>query len=230
MGAQADALLRVPTRQKLINRLRGHTDKIKEKMMSEKKTIGDKIISIMSEIGWIKKEGRNDFHKYNYAKEADVVDRLRTLFIKNRIYPSRLSVIRSASRVEKIGETEYASEQVHFTMSLTDADSGETMTIEAPGTGFDKSDKAVYKAITGAQKYALLKAFLIPTGDDPEASNPEVQAPQKKWPTREERAQDRNKIAEWKKRQELEKTKAQANAAAKPTAKAYYPENDAIDA
>src|SRR5699024_6730814 len=34
--------------------------------------------------------------------------------------------------------------------------------------GQDAGDKAVYKAITGATKYALMKVFMIPTGDDPE--------------------------------------------------------------
>ena len=33
----------------------------------------------------------------------------------------------------------------------------------------DAGDKGIYKAIAGAQKYALMKVFMIPTGDDPEA-------------------------------------------------------------
>jgi hypothetical protein len=37
------------------------------------------------------------------------------------------------------------------------------------GTGTDKGDKAVYKAMTGALKYGLRHAFLIPDESDPEA-------------------------------------------------------------
>jgi hypothetical protein len=37
------------------------------------------------------------------------------------------------------------------------------------GEGQDAGDKGPYKAMTGAQKYALMKTFMIPTGDDPEA-------------------------------------------------------------
>ena len=39
---------------------------------------------------------------------------------------------------------------------------------EVPGEGLDAGDKAPYKAMTGALKYALLQSFLLPTGDDPE--------------------------------------------------------------
>src|SRR5262249_31856915 len=36
------------------------------------------------------------------------------------------------------------------------------------GEGLDGGDKAPYKAMTGALKYALLQSFLLATGDDPE--------------------------------------------------------------
>ena len=36
------------------------------------------------------------------------------------------------------------------------------------GEGADPGDKAPYKALTGALKYALLQSFLLATGDDPE--------------------------------------------------------------
>jgi len=56
--------------------------------------------------------------------------------------------------------------------TLMDGDSGETMEFTVLGQGEDSSDKATYKAMTGATKYALLKLFLIPTGDDPEDDTP----------------------------------------------------------
>ena len=40
---------------------------------------------------------------------------------------------------------------------------------EWAGSGDDPADKGLYSAYTGAVKYFLMKAFLIPTGDDPEA-------------------------------------------------------------
>ncbi len=48
---------------------------------------------------------------------------------------------------------------------------------EIRGQGIDQSDKAIAKAMTSADKYGLLNAFQIPTGDDPDASSeaPEYQ-------------------------------------------------------
>jgi hypothetical protein len=39
------------------------------------------------------------------------------------------------------------------------------------GSGFDDSDKGVYKAMTGADKYKYILLFQIPTQDDPEYGN-----------------------------------------------------------
>ena len=48
------------------------------------------------------------------------------------------------------------------------AKSGEELTVRVAGEGADAGDKAPYKAMTGALKYALLQSFLLATGDDPE--------------------------------------------------------------
>ena len=42
------------------------------------------------------------------------------------------------------------------------------MTVKVAGEGLDTGDKAPYKAMTGALKYALLQSFLLATGDNPE--------------------------------------------------------------
>ena len=60
---------------------------------------------------------------------------------------------------------------VEFT--FIDAETGETESFTVVGEGQDSGDKAVYKALTGATKYALMKTFLIPTGDDPERDEEE---------------------------------------------------------
>jgi hypothetical protein len=52
--------------------------------------------------------------------------------------------------------------------TLYDGESGEEMKFTILGQGEDSGDKGTYKAMTGATKYALMKLFLIPTGDDPE--------------------------------------------------------------
>ena len=57
--------------------------------------------------------------------------------------------------------------------SFTEVNSGEEITARVAGEGLDVGDKASYKAMTGALKYALLQSFLLATGDDPEDERPE---------------------------------------------------------
>jgi hypothetical protein len=45
---------------------------------------------------------------------------------------------------------------------------GGSLTVQVAGCGTDSQDKAAYKAMTGAWKYAMKQVFCIPTGDDAE--------------------------------------------------------------
>jgi hypothetical protein len=47
----------------------------------------------------------------------------------------------------------------------------DTETVIVPAQGWDANDKGVYKANTGAKKYALALTFLASTGDDAEDDN-----------------------------------------------------------
>ena len=59
---------------------------------------------------------------------------------------------------------------VKMQFSFFDGDAPEVapVVLHSYGTGTDKGDKAVYKAMTGALKYGLRHAFLIPDESDPE--------------------------------------------------------------
>lgn len=122
-------------------------------------TIIKKLASIMGEVGYIPKSGRNNFHKYDYATEADIVTAVRGGLSKRN-----LLVVPSVTKREVIGDITFLD--VKFT--VFDGDSGESIQFDGVGAGQDKGDKGPYKALTGALKYALLKLFQIPTGDDPE--------------------------------------------------------------
>src|SRR5690606_11890286 len=71
---------------------------------------------------------------------------------------------------------------VKMEFSFIDGETGESRSIHSSGEGQDAGDKAVYKAIRGARKYALMKAFMSPTGDGPEGDTgpDERNAPQAK--------------------------------------------------
>ena len=58
--------------------------------------------------------------------------------------------------------------RVVMAYTFADVDTGEEVVAKVAGQGLDPGDKAPYKAMTGALKYALLQSFLLATGDDPE--------------------------------------------------------------
>ncbi|NTX57951.1 ERF family protein [Myxococcus sp. CA039A] len=127
-----------------------------------------KLAEVMGTVGHVPKSGRNTFHNYDYATEADIVAAVRkglsdrSLMLIPSVEKTEWSVVERA----KGGKDRLCTLTVRYT--LHDGDSGETLAFDVVGEGQDAGDKATYKAITGATKYALLKLFLIPTGDDPE--------------------------------------------------------------
>lgn len=60
---------------------------------------------------------------------------------------------------------------VKVTITLVDAESGESVVLVGLGSGQDVGDKAVMKAQTAAMKYAYLMSLAISTNDDPEADS-----------------------------------------------------------
>ncbi|TFJ92169.1 ERF family protein [Lentibacillus salicampi] len=138
--------------------------------MNEKSLI-KKLAHVMKQVQYIEKKGWNSFNKYKYATESDVQEKVREeLADQNVIMLPDVVEHSTREHINRKNHTEYiATVKVKFT--FFDGDSGETIEIHSAGEGQDAGDKAVYKAITGAQKYALMKAFMIPTGDDPEGDN-----------------------------------------------------------
>jgi len=133
------------------------------------KSLVKKLVEVMKQVKYIQKTGFNDFHRYKYAQEADVSEKVREVLAEqNVVMIPNVKTHTVREHINAKGKTEYiVTVEVEFT--FIDGDTGETITFTMYGEGQDAGDKGTYKAITGAQKYALMKAFMIPTGDDPEA-------------------------------------------------------------
>jgi predicted nucleic acid-binding Zn-ribbon protein len=138
--------------------------------MSERKLVS-KLAEVMKRVKYIQKAGFNDFHRYKYATEADVNEQVREVLAElNVIMIPNVKNHSYREHINKNGKVEYiVTVEVEFT--FYDGDTGETISFTTFGEGQDSGDKGTYKAITGAQKYALMKAFMIPTGDDPEGDS-----------------------------------------------------------
>jgi hypothetical protein len=123
-------------------------------------TLVRKLAQIMSEIDRIPKRGFNAYHGYHYVQESDLVDTLRAKLADKGIFLFQ-------SVVNERRENTLTTLTIQYT--FVDSESGESWEVSWVGQGDDKGDKGAYKATTGALKYLLLKHFMIPTGDDPEA-------------------------------------------------------------
>jgi hypothetical protein len=123
--------------------------------------------AVMSKVTYVQKQGKNDFHGYKYASEADLLEKLRPAMVEEG-----LMLIPSIENVSEIDQHGNTMVMVNYTLVHK---SGEIWPhpIKAGGCGNDRNkngvgDKGLYKALTGANKYLLFKLFQIETGDDPE--------------------------------------------------------------
>lgn len=135
------------------------------------RSIVRKLSEVMGAVERIPKRGHNSFHNYDYVTEADLADALRVELSKRKlfVFPHVIQISRTPHDVETakgIRKTQLTEIVVQW--SFEDGESGEIRTIDIPGVGEDNVDKGFYKAFTGSEKYMLMKAFLVPTGDDPE--------------------------------------------------------------
>jgi ERF superfamily len=133
-----------------------------------------KINEIMAAVGYLKKEGTNKAQNYKFIEEAKVIEAVRGLMIEKQlvIWPATTNIIVTPSGSTSGGASKNLT-TVDMKFTIEDGESGETRTISMGGQGIDPGDKGIYKAETGANKYALLKLFQIPTGDDPELDTDE---------------------------------------------------------
>ena len=115
---------------------------------------------------------------YKAVGEADVLKAVKPLEAKYGVYsyPSSRRIVESA--VLEHEQTDYNNnkvikksffERIETVYRFVNVDNpSEYIEITSYGDGIDTGDKSVGKACTYADKYALLKAYKIITGDDPD--------------------------------------------------------------
>jgi hypothetical protein len=128
-----------------------------------------KIVNVMKVVPSIQKDGLVDYTskktgaktKYDYIKAETVIGKVRSAMAKEGLimYPIRTTMI------DKQGSTVC----LIVTYRIADSESKQFIEVQSIGAGMDSGDKHVYKAMTGAIKYALLQAFMIAVGwNDPD--------------------------------------------------------------
>ena len=146
--------------------------------------IYEKMSAITSELSAVAKnltvgEGRSS---YKAVGEADVLAAVKPLEVKYKVYSYPVSrkvidtnIMTTTSTYN--GNTKETQklfmrlETVYRFVNIEKPD--EYIDITTYGDGVDSQDKATGKAMTYADKYALLKAYKIITGDDPDQNKSE---------------------------------------------------------
>ena len=142
--------------------------------------IYEKMSAITAEIGVVEKNLNvkvNSNSSYKAVSERDVLDAVKPIEQKYRVYsyPANRKII---DRDVLTKETEYNGtitrtntlfmrvETVYRFVNIDKPD--EFIETTVYGDGLDTGDKASGKAMTYADKYALMKAYKLSTGDDPD--------------------------------------------------------------
>jgi hypothetical protein len=143
--------------------------------------LDQRMLLAMQKIGFIPKEGTGPEAQgsYKFARVEHIKDKVRDTLIEVGVmvyvsFDGRDVQVLSGTNREGNARTSILA-TVWGTMTFVNVDKpDDRRDVAIHGQGIDSQDKAVSKATTSADKYGLLNAFQIPTGDDPDASGEDV--------------------------------------------------------
>lgn len=157
--------------------------------MAETPKIFSTINSVMSELGAIAKNKRNQQQGFSYRGVDDVMNALNPLMVKHKLFcvPKVLRNEREERQTSRGSNLLYSIVTMEYTLYAEDGSSVSAVVI---GEGMDSGDKATNKAMAIAYKYAMFQIFSIPTEEtapDADKDTPEETAPKQKQPPKCER-------------------------------------------
>ena len=132
-----------------------------------------KLAEVRRRIGYVQKRGHNERFNYSYVTATDIAGSVGDLLAELGVVVIPCLEDITYESATGPGETTRMA-RVVMAYTFSDVDSGEEIIAKVAGQGHDPGDKAPYKAMTGALKYALLQSFLLATGDDPEDERPDA--------------------------------------------------------
>jgi hypothetical protein len=142
------------------------------------KTLVAKLIAASAEIQLIPKRGHNSFSNYSYATAEDILQAVRGPLAKHGLLVFSSIRERTSETITTAQGKPAFRERITMRFVVTDGES--ELHLDVPSEGQDTGDKAIFKALTGATKYALRALLQLPIGDDPEADSPEAPKPVQK--------------------------------------------------
>jgi hypothetical protein len=133
--------------------------------------LAQKILAIQNSVGVVAKKGRNKEQGWDYLRIEDAVLSVNKLLASH-------SLILTPTLQKKPDGSFYYERIPHATKgyivsvvliwTMEDVTTGDCRSWNIPGDGYDTTDKAVYKAMTGSRKTAIIHIFNLPVGNDVE--------------------------------------------------------------
>lgn len=124
-----------------------------------------KLARVMGKCKRVKKDGENKYHGYKYATAADVADEVRG-------YLADENVAFFAEMGSKTVDDGVWVVTFYFTFACGDTGASVTRAWASEGAAANskgRDDKGLNKAATTAEKYFLLKTFILSAGDEPDS-------------------------------------------------------------
>ena len=141
-----------------------------------------KLAAVMGEIGSIPKAGTNSHFNYKFVTADAVADKVRTLLSQHKV--AFFAAIVGKNLVEIRKTTEKADSKtgeinrmttismrwvVDFEFTFADGESGACQSSLWTAEADSSDDKGINKCATAAEKYFLLKTFVVTSADEPDA-------------------------------------------------------------
>lgn len=132
-----------------------------------------KMARIMGELKRLPKTGFNKHFEYKYATDSDIADTIRELLSKENI-----AFFAEMVSIEQIGKKSRAQ----FVFTFACGDTGFTRSCSWFAEADDGQDKGLNKTATAAEKFFLLKTFVMSTGDERDDADSQGEVRDKKAP------------------------------------------------
>lgn len=147
--------------------------------MATKSSLYEKIQKVSNEINSLEKDISVGSGSYAYKaiSEASVIRAVKKAETKHGLtsIPTKQEIISSEIKEVQIGNkiTLRYIDVIKVTLKIIDLQTGESIEVDSYARGIDSGDKGLGKAQTYALKYALMKAYKVATGEDPDANKSE---------------------------------------------------------
>jgi hypothetical protein len=140
-------------------------------MTDIKSNIYQRILAVTADVKSFGKDSQNTQFNFKYASVEQVVAVISPVCVQHGIVLLfEADILPPATNINKNGQIQLAMVMGKLTAVNVDEPS-DRIVVSLPAAGFDTLDKGIYKALSGARKYAIFSMFNLMTGsDDPETN------------------------------------------------------------